>query len=274
LKKEIVFYNNYKETITLGGVLFIRKECELKIKKNSEINLIFGKKLNYKEKNIINKVFSSKKYKYKIFYSKNIKGKTFLNSQNKSEYYSLSELNRLIKKDSSLNLDWKPNTLVKAKMIRKKFKKTLVTMHLKYTKPFNERESNISPTFWNKFFDLFKNETNLDFLILGADESDKKIKKLSNIFWAKKMNISLDTQLCLISLSDQYLGMASGISGAAMLTNNPYLIFKNKFHHSSQMKKEINKNKTFFAKKKQYIFLEKPNLARINKYSILDDKKL
>ena len=56
MKKEIVFYNNYKETITLGGVLFIRKECELKIKKNSEINLIFGKKLNYKEKNIINKI--------------------------------------------------------------------------------------------------------------------------------------------------------------------------------------------------------------------------
>ena len=202
----------------------------------------------------------------------NTKG-PFLNSQNKSEYYSLTELNRLIRKRNSLNLNWKSTILAKSKKIRKKFKKTLITLHLKYTKPYKEKESNISPSFWNKFFDLFKNKTSIDFLILGDDESYKKIRKRPNVFWAKKMKISLDTQLCLISFSNQFLGMASGISGAAMLSNRPYLIFKNKNHHSTQMKKEIKKNKTFFAKEKQYIFLEKPNLNKIRKYTILNDAK-
>ena len=170
-------------------------------------------------------------------------------------------------------MNWKPKITDQSKRIRKKFKKTLITLHLKYTKPYKEKQSNISPYFWNKFFNLFKNETSVDFLILGDDETYKKIHKQPNVFWAKKMNIGLDVQMCLISLSNQFLGMASGISGAAILSNTPYLIFKNKDHHKTQIEKEIKKNKTFFAKEKQYIFLEKPNLNKIRKFTILNDAK-
>lgn len=272
MKKKIVFYNNLKEPITLGGILFIRKECELKIKKKIKLDIIFSKNLNLKEKIIVDKVFSSKKYDHKISYSTSIK-KPFLNSLNKSKYYSLMELNRLIKKHNSLNLSWKPKILAKSKKIRKKFKKILITMHLKYIEPYKENESNISPSFWNKFFDIYKKETSIDFLILGDDVSYKKIHKQPNVFWAKKMKISLDNQLCLISLSNQFIGMASGISGAAILSNRPYLIFKNKDHHKKEIKKEIKKNKTFFAKEKQYIFFEKPNLNKIKKHTILNDAK-
>jgi hypothetical protein len=265
-----------KERPTLGGAIILRKESELlaKAKKIFKINLIINRHKYSKEnfEKYFKEVFSSSKYNFQISYdfSKKIYWpKIKKNSDGKLSYITFLRLNKLVKKYKIRPiLEWDKETLIKAKKIRKKFPKKLIAVHLKNVFPYKKKESNANGKIWDKFFKYNLKNKKFNFLLIGNDEISSQISLNKNIFLAKKFNIPIKVQLCLVSMCDAFLGMASGPSVAANFTNIPYYIFKHPAHDKSEMKKEIgNSNKLKFAKKNQILLRKMPSLTILKKIS-------
>lgn len=270
-----ILYDLAKEKPSLGGAIILRKESEIlaKAMKVFKINLII-KKHTYDKKNFekfFKAVFLSSKYDFNISYDSN--KKIFwpkIRKNSKFSYISFLRLNKLVKKYRIKPpiLEWNEKTLREAKKIRKKFPKRLIAVHLKNVFPYKENESNANGKIWNDFFKHNLKNKKFNFLLIGGDKIPNQIQLNKNIFLAKKLNIPLKTQLCLVSMCDAFLGMASGPSCAAKFTNLPYYIFKYPTHDKKEMDKEIgSSNKLRFALKNQILLRKMPSLAILKKIS-------
>ena len=77
MKTYNVLYDNIREPITLGGILVVRKECEIKVQKGANINFFYKKKIKKIEKDLILNAFSSSIYKFRILKLKRKNKKKF-----------------------------------------------------------------------------------------------------------------------------------------------------------------------------------------------------
>ena len=59
------------------------------------------------------------------------------------------------------------------------------------------------------------------------------------------LEIDLATQLALTTISDGFMGMASGLCTAANLSEVPHVIFKHPAHHSAAMAIELGSSVNF-----------------------------
>ncbi len=117
-------------------------------------------------------------------------------------------------------------------------KSKLITIHLK-RQTGGAEESNATLENWLELFALNQNMT---FLLLGHDPIPSDFFALSNVFHADHFKIPLSVQLALCSVTDAFMGMASGICNAACLSRTPYTIFKHPEHHVKEMDLELGNN--------------------------------
>tara|TARA_B110000003_G_C16647700_1_gene532790 strand:+ start:1371 stop:2216 length:846 start_codon:yes stop_codon:yes gene_type:complete len=275
-----LFWDLNYERLTLGGAMVLRMEGELLANINGllKIKLYINKDnldLNYPKK-IIDSIFKTSKIDFIIK-----KGKPDSNywpseiemSKNRFSYYSFSRIIELYKnKNIKVNFLWNETLINKSKNFINKFEKKLITIHLKRVSPFNVNESNANFGEWYKFLISYNNENN--FLIIGDDEIDNKILNIKNVYSASKMSLSLSQQLCIISFSKAFIGMASGICNAANFSKVPHVIFKHPDHHKSEMKIEMgNSNKFNFSTNKQFLWRKEANFDNISKaYNLICSK--
>ena len=275
MKNLNVLFDMSLDRPTLGGAIILRKESEMlaKVMNIFQINLIINKH-KYSKKNFDNyfkEVFLGSKYKFNITY--NLKNSNInwpiINKKKSSEfsYTSFYGINKLVKKFKFRPiLEWNNKILKTAKKTRKKFPKILIAVHLKNIFPYKEQESNADGEIWNRFFNFYLSNKKIGFLLLGDDKIPNNIDLNRNIFLAKKMKIPLSVQLCLVSMCNGFLGMASGPSVAANFSNIPYYIFKHPIHDKKEILKEIgNTNKLQFAKKSQIILRKIPSASFLKK---------
>ena len=130
--------------------------------------------------------------------------------------------------------------------------------------PFNVNESNANFDEWFQFLKSYNTDNN--FLIIVDDEIDNKILNISGVYSASNMSLSLSQQLCIISFSEAFIGMASGICNAANFSKVPHVIFKHPDHHRVEMKKEMgDSNKFNFSINKQFLWRKEANFDNISK---------
>lgn len=257
------FFDLKKKDITLGGFLTFRKECELvaQIKNKKIINIFLHsykkdqKKIDYFVKEIFltsNKKILIKKG-FKNFYQWHPSLKNYPN-------YSFMRINYLFKKYNIFpKLVWDRKLNEKNSLLIKRYKKKIITIHLKYVKPYND----IGNANLNVWLNFFKENNDFIFLIIGHDKYPKDFR-CDNLIFVKNVINNLSSHLALIHKSDAFIGTASGVTTAANFSDKPYIIFKEPKHDTMQILKELKNKNYLFAKKGQKIIRKQINRKELN----------
>lgn len=116
-----------------------------------------------------------------------------------------------------------------------------VAVHLKQN-PNSVGQSNANLSAWYTFFQRAADRYRAHFFLIGNEESNAIFSDLKNVSITHKDGFAIDGQLGLIQVCQLFMGMMSGPSNMALFGDNPYLIFKNPDHHSTEMKSEIGDN--------------------------------
>ena len=280
--KEALCFHWPDQAMTLGNHLVFRKEVELLLQANKREKAY----IYFAPESISFNVFS--------FFSELLESsKLFLHPQFKKteekivwppsdkmdklwNYGSFKRLDLLVKRTGIFpELLWKSSLLTQLKKIYKeltKEKNPLITVHLKHSSDRID-ESNANQLNWYAFF---KNHPTHIFFLIGEDKSHPSFKRLENLFFAKEFPLSISSQLAFCSLSDGFMGMASGPCNSACLSRLPYVIFKDPKHHAKEMQMELGNNEHLpFALPWQKIWRKKDTLENLEKaFEILSSAKV
>ena len=243
-----------KEQLTLGGALVLRQEGEILAKvsglKNILLSCIVGDKIDVPSlEKIISNIFYSSGFCFEIIFddlcehawpSKEDRSKPFFS------YFSFSRLVLLYGQfQIQPHLTWDDRIIQEARTWRSLFPNKLVCLHLKNVAPFAIEESTADGLVWNQFIENATDVFGCDFILLGDDAIPQGIKLGERVKSAKDLGIDLAIQLAMISISDAFFGMASGVCTAANLSPTPYFIYKHPNHHMEQMKIELGESDSF-----------------------------
>ncbi|MFA5920960.1 MAG: hypothetical protein WC856_06680 [Methylococcaceae bacterium] len=256
----------------LGSLLLFQEEVLLlsKINESEQINLIF----TYNEKANLLHFYSSivqlNPYAHDVFYTSTLKLFEILNFEKLNSYtiiwptdawrdrcsYTGSTLaiQDLWKRFGKIiNLETPINVLRKAaRWLSPRLNKRLpVVIHLRNNP--EEQIGNANMSAWTYFFEYCQDKGYPAlFILIGNDPIDKRLSSCKNILVVKDHWQSVELDLALIELGVLFMGMSSGPCNMAILSDKPYLIWKNPNHHADQMIVEFNGRKQFpFAKKNQ-----------------------
>ena len=100
--------------------------------------------------------------------------------------------------------------------------------------------------------------------LIGADAIKFAPFSQKNVFNLELLGISLAEQMSLIPDANYFLGMSSGPSALAILSQTPYTIFKHPKHHAWQMLFQLKLNKRFlFSNRSQFYIRKYPTKTTI-----------
>jgi hypothetical protein len=98
---------------------------------------------------------------------------------------------------------------------------------------------------------------------VGEDNLSEVLPSNKFIVNLQTQEISLKTQLAIISRSQLFIGTASGMATPAILGSNPYTIYKHPKHHVDSIKQEVVGNRFPFAQESQNIQICIPTADQI-----------
>lgn len=265
----------YPKKLNFGSFLILIMEIKYlkQILIFKDINFIFySKNFNKSQFNCYIDVFNSlnlgfKKNSFK-YSSKKIIEANYLNYTNlfkKNSTYSFEVINFFYKLTKI-----KPNYVykkhIKSKIKRYILKKNIrkvITIHLKHD-PENNL-AHVKYNNWLKAFQKIKLNNKFRIFIVGNTFAKKYLGNfLDNVIFCND-KFSLSDQMYLVSISDYYIGMASGFCCAANFSTTPYLIIKHPDHHKNFIKDELSNGKIPFSNKKQKIIFMNQGINNILK---------
>ncbi len=258
------------EPVSLGGLLVFRQELEsiAQTLHLTKIHVQFERKFQDKV-DFIKLVFAASGISFTVEFVECCEALSFhwphFIEEGSVSYQSFKRINMLYE-----NLGWQPclnwheKILASAKKIRNSLKKKLITVHLKQVGK-DPTESNANLKAWHDFFvNKTTADSNLGFIALGEDVSSQSLGQIKNVVFAATLQVPIMEQLALITLSNGFLGMASGICQAAIFSKVPYVIFKHPQHHVQEMKAEIGDRDHFlFSGEKQFFWRKLDTLKNL-----------
>ena len=252
-----------RERLTIGGALVLRQEGEILAKINGKmgvrLHVICPESGRIAAEELAVKIFGSSILPFQLIYSTiGVNGWPTLPVRSHSDfsYFSFTRLIALHKENGiKPQLEWNVKQKVLAQQARARFPGRLICVHLRSVAPFTLEESNADGPTWQAFFDKHSEEAVCDFLLIGDDALPVDLSLGRGVTRALDIGIELTTQLVLISISDGFMGMASGLSTAANLSEVPHVIFKHPAHHSDAMAIELGSSVSFpFASRRQQLW--------------------
>ncbi len=258
-----------KANVSLGGLLVLKQEIDL-----------FCEYYQIKNRELFCDFESSKQYLtfYQDILGNNLKickkipddaaflwPERKLVDDNDKAYQSFKRIKYLYKLTKKKPiLKWSNEQVVKAKNFLKKYSGKNFIVHLKQVGSCSTLESNANINEWLLFFQKRAKLGERNFILIGKDQISKEILQIPGIISAHDLDLSLSTQLAMMSVSDGFLGMASGLCQAAIFSEIPYVIFKHPNHHAKIMDEELDDAKSFsFSYPNQQIWRSLDSLYNI-----------
>lgn len=233
-----------RKAVSLGNFLIFRKELELLAK------------IHKKEKVVIHFVgeepFSLPAYATDVFVSEipfeltNERGESYdwpkkEDFFSKETHFTLQKIEELSRGSGfSPDLLWPETIYREAKQRLKKWGGGVVC-HLKNAGDCRE-DSNAHFASWREFFERVRD---CPFILVGSDIIPVELERLPHLYGAQREGVSLSVQLALCAVAEGFIGMASGMSAAAILSSSPYVIFKHPSHHPEEMQRELRERDHF-----------------------------
>jgi hypothetical protein len=259
--KVVGHWNLAVEKPSLGGLLLLRQELEqfAELAGVSRIELTFtGAGATFDVPALARMAFTSR---YQVnFTSDEAPGQSWPPATAMtSPHFSYQFFDRIGVLASALGhppaLQWAPDTLEAAAAIRRLCAGKLVALHMKNVPGQTEADSNAVFRYWKEFLAARAASGPIEFLALGGDAIPDEILGIAGVRSAQREAIPLQVQLALVSLSDGFIGMASGVCAAAVLSDVPYVLFKHPSHHVGEMERELGIGDRFpFARPRQLVW--------------------
>lgn len=262
-----------KEGITLGGMLIFRQELEMlafeKDVKSIRVHFLMQpQNSNADLPKFISHVLMSQ-YQFCIESGVvPVAGSWPVQNDRSKQFFSYQSFSRVVSLWKITNrfpeLMWDKVVLQRAALLRDRFIGKIFTIHLKRVSD-NLLDSNADFNEWLAFFKKQAVPGKVEFLILGSDKIPQTIIDVPGVYSAEALGFSLSEQLTLVGLSDGFLGMASGLCQAAILSKVPYVIFKHPQHHADEMRRELGEHDGLpFALGNQRVLRMPANVVNIN----------
>ncbi len=178
----------------------------------------------------------------------------------KGRYLSTIRLSRM---NAAPALRWPSHLVAQARAIAAELKgesEAFACMHVRTNADADAMGASDTRAWWS-FAETIA-ERGATVLLLGHDRYETVPPK--GVRLARELGLSLETQLAVIAQADAFLGAASGIANAAMLSDTPYVIFKDPSHHRSAMEAELGRDDRFpFAGERQRLWRRKDTLEAL-----------
>ena len=141
--------------------------------------------------------------------------------------------------------------------------KIVASVHLKTVGPAGESVAN--QDVWYEFFRRSAvHFPQVHFVVVGKDNLKFQSHEFSNMMIAKERQADLAMDLALISLSDIFLGMSSGLEQVEILSKIQYIIFKETTHHADLIAQLLDADGRLpFARPGQQFFRENESVERL-----------
>lgn len=241
------------EPISLGGLLLLRQELELLAELGGVRTLIlhiFGGVISAAARALIEQVWQSSFAIELRFEQHGRPDQMWPTAAIGRLGFSYQFFDRVSLLASALGrtpprLGWSTELIRRAQALRSHFVGRLIVAHLKSVPNQGPNESNADQAAWGKFLARNARAGELDFVLLGADAVDSSVTTVPGVVRAEWLDVPLEIQLALIGCADAFLGMASGICAAAVLSATPYVLFKHPSHHVDEMRQELGDAEQF-----------------------------
>lgn len=171
-------------------------------------------------------------------------------------------------------LRWSDPCCAEAAFVRQVFNGQIFAIHLKNVVGQSNLDSNANMQSWHEFFEEHARPGKTEFILLGNDAGSDAVQLIPGVHSAKSMNIPLSVQLSLVQLCNGFLGMASGVCPAAILSDTPYVLFKHPEHHVAEMQRELGAKDHFcFAHARQKVWRVHDSPANLSRaFTTLSDR--
>jgi len=140
-----------------------------------------------------------------------------------------------------------------------------VTLHLKNATD-GDIESNAQMSVWKEFLSNYR-DSGIQFLLIGKDAVPSDILNMPHVASLEELGVPFVDQLSHIQKSLAFMGMVSGPSNVAILSDIPYLIFKHPDHHTEIMQREMGDETSFnFSRRNQSLMRETETVAQLTAF--------
>jgi hypothetical protein len=248
-----------REPLLLGSLLTVRRELELLAARShaSEIHLHFTG-VEGPLPDTVRSVFAGASISFFIHES------AFSGSYDwPGSHASFLSTVRLSAMDADPVLDWNSHVLERARehVAALRASGKVVLMHVR-TRVDAEGMGASNVGAWWEFIESLTTRGHA-VVLLGDDPYDTPPPRGAVL--ARERGMRLDEQLAAISIADAFMGAASGISNAAMLSATPYAILKHPDHHREAMEAELGQSDAFpFAYPRQVLIRAEDSLDALN----------
>jgi len=254
-----------RERLTIGGALVLRQEGEMLARMQGRsaltVHLIGPQSGRQAAEHMAHTIFGTSTYPYQLVYAaEGAAGwpPAAVRAAPDFSYFSFSRTLALYAQTGvKPRLQWRQSQQASALQARRHFPGRLYCVHLRSVVPFALEKSNADGAAWNAFFQRRAAAGQCDFLLIGDDPlpSGLKLRPGMTRVAGCQLGLNLATQLALISVSDGFLGMASGLCTAANFSETPHVIFKHPAHHAAEMVRELGTAEAFaFAGERQQLW--------------------
>lgn len=253
-------WDSSRERFSLGGLLLYRQELEQLAESFAADDLILHitGTANWTKTPLLDHVFRSK-YRVEISTSSPPAKVWPPSSLMEHHLFSYQFFDRIAgifhQTGNKPKLQWAAKTVDETNPVRLRFPGALYAIHLKNVPGQTLFDSNADMDAWHSFFSTHAKPGHTDFILLGTDAVSSSILDLPGVHSAAAMELALSVQLALVPLCNGFLGMASGVSPAAILSDTPYVLFKHPKHHVEEMQRELGTTDHFcFAHSRQKVW--------------------
>lgn len=262
-----IHWNLSKESITLGGALTLRAECEMISQRNGQkaFNILISPGANSIQsiKSIYETVFKTSILVFneiKIAESDTLYPDSFLTVGENLFSFSSERIARLCNHlKVKPKLEWSEKIYSEVDKILGTLSGRFICLSLKFS-GLRIEDGDAELATWREVVRIISVNLGVSVLIIGNDPLPEDFSQDPGVRFLGREGISLAVQLALSERACLYVGMASGMASSVTFSDTPYLIYKHPEYHRELMDRELGKFDSLpWANRRQKIFRKNPD---------------
>ena len=262
-----IHWNLSKESITLGGALTLRAECEMISQRNGQkaFNILISPGANSIQsiKSIYETVFKTSILVFneiKIAESDTLYPDSFLTIGENLFSFSSERIARLCNHlKVKPKLEWSEKIYSEVDKILGTLSGRFICLSLKFS-GLRIEDGDAELATWREVVRIISVNLGVSVLIIGNDPLPEDFSQDPGVRFLGREGISLAVQLALSERACLYVGMASGMASSVTFSDTPYLIYKHPEYHRELMDRELGKFDSLpWANRRQKIFRKNPD---------------